>query len=254
MASEAITIVGGIVEIQLGQNTSNLALACRGTFAGYNCAFEGQVEDGGTWFPTDAVRSTGATVETATGVLSAAPAYSWDVSVGGYKRFRIRCTARSTGSQIWDSQPYAGGPECAPVAVVSSIAAALPAGANAIGDMGIQARANATGAGSAAKVNAAAGTNGTVVKASAGRLLGFCLANHAATARYVKLHNSTTVTPGTTPVAYLIGIPPGQFAELSIPAGIGHTTGICYSITGAAADNDATAVVAGDVTGHLVFS
>lgn len=253
MSTDTLALVGSSFEIQLGPDTTNVSLSVRGTFAGFNCIFEGQVEDGGTWFPTDAVRSVGATVESVTGVLSAAPAYSWDVSVGGYRRLRMRCTARTSGTQVWDYNSYRGGPECAPVSVVSSISAALPAGTSKIGDTGAQITANATGAGLIAKVLSAASTNATVVKASAGRLYGFQLANTSAAWKYLKLHNvAVAPTPGAA-VAATIAIPPGGHVSVGFDVGMGFATGIGYTITNLSPENDTTVVAVGDVVGHLVF-
>ena len=36
-----------------------------------------------------------------TGVLAAQPAYAWEASVNALKRFRVRCTARTSGTQSW---------------------------------------------------------------------------------------------------------------------------------------------------------
>jgi hypothetical protein len=97
-------------------------------------------------------------------------------------------------------------------------------------------------------VNSAATTNGTVVKATAGTVYGIVASNTNAAARFLKLHNSATVTPGTTAVALTIEIPPSGVVAIDWgPLGMRFTTGICLSITGAAADNDTTAILAGEV-------
>lgn len=255
MATGTITALNGTIEIPINEDVTNLALQVRGTFAGHNCAFEGQVEEGGTWFPTDAVRSTGNVVETTSGVLGASPAYSWDISVGGYKRLRVRNTAYTSGSQSWDYRAYKGGPECAPVASGAvAINAALPAGAAKVGDVGAQVTANATGAGVIAKVLSAASTNATNVKASAGRLYGVHLGNTSAAWKYLKLHNTAAApTPGAGVVA-IIAIPPGGQVSVGFDVGIGFATGIGYTITNLSPDADVTAVAAGDVVGTLVFA
>lgn len=131
----------------------------------------------------------------------------------------------------------------------------IAAGTNAIGDMGVQYRANATGAASRHAVRSAATTNGAVVKASAGRLLGFCLSNNNAAWRYVKLHNTTTApTVGTTAVDMVIGIPPNSTVTRSFEGGIGFATGISRSVVTGAADADATATGANEVVGELFFA
>lgn len=76
---------------------------CTGTFAGVNCTFEGSLEASGdtNWFAVQAVRSNANTIELTTGALSAQPAYAWEASVNALKRFRVRCTARTSGTQSW---------------------------------------------------------------------------------------------------------------------------------------------------------
>lgn len=131
----------------------------------------------------------------------------------------------------------------------------LAAGTNAIGDVGIQYRANATGAASALNVVSAATANPTVVKASAGRLLGFVLTNNATAVRYVKFHNQTTAPTAGTGVVQSYGIPPnGGTIALSIPGGVGFATGIGMTIVTGAAATDATAVALNDVVGTLHFA
>jgi hypothetical protein len=126
----------------------------------------------------------------------------------------------------------------------------LAAGTNAIGDVGIQYRGNATGAGSGTNFVAAGSTNAAVLKASAGRLLGFVLTNNATAVRYVKFHNSATTPTAGTGVVQTYGIPPnGGTITLSVPGGIGFGTGIAYTTVTGAAAADATAVTANDIVG-----
>ena len=107
---------------------------------------------------------------------------------------------------------------------------------------------------SASILNSAATTNGTVVKASAGTIFGVVLANNGAADAWFKLHNSTTVTVGTTAVAMWIKVPAGSNVNLQFGSkGLRHATGICYSITGAVADTDTTAVAAGQVKVNLSY-
>ncbi len=51
-----------------------------------------------------------------------------------------------------------------------------------------------------------------------------------------------------------IGIPPNDYVTVTIPHGIGFTTGIGRTIVTGAADADATAVAANAVVGHLFFA
>lgn len=132
---------------------------------------------------------------------------------------------------------------------------AISAGTNAIGDVGTQYRANATGAGTINKINSAASTNATVVKASAGRLIGYHLSNTNAAFRYVKLYNvSSAPTAGAGTIVGIIALPPTSTVSVSHPGGIAFSTGISYTMVTGAADADATAVAANDIVGHLVYA
>jgi hypothetical protein len=128
------------------------------------------------------------------------------------------------------------------------------ASAAAIGDVGQQYRANATGAASGAHIVSAASTNATVVKAGAGRVLGWCLANTNAAYRYVKLHNQTTTPTAGTGVVRTIALPPNNSVTFTIEGGIAFATGIGLTIVTGAADADATAVGLNDVVGDLFFA
>lgn len=136
----------------------------------------------------------------------------------------------------------------------SSPTPASAAGTNLIGDVGLQVRANATGAATIRHFVAAATTNATNVKASAGRVLGWSLANTNAAWRYVKLHNSNTTPTAGAGVVMTIGIPPNGLAQMNLPQGIGFATGIGLTCVTGAADADATAVGANDVVGDIFYA
>ena len=95
-------VVGGTVAGDVSRS-SNIMAFCTGTFAGINVSFEGSLEATGdaNWFGIQAVRSNANTIETATGALSAQPTYGWELSVNALKRVRVRCTARTSGTQSW---------------------------------------------------------------------------------------------------------------------------------------------------------
>lgn len=133
--------------------------------------------------------------------------------------------------------------------------AALPAGTAAIGDVGTQYRANATGAASRSHVISAASTNATIVKASAGRLLGWNIHNANAAVRYVKFHNlATSPTAGSTAVFLTVAIPPGASRDFHMPGGIAFATGISYTTTTGIADSDSQAVGASDLAIDVFFA
>jgi hypothetical protein len=139
-------------------------------------------------------------------------------------------------------------------ATVSFTQPALVAGTAAIGDVGQQYRANATGAASGTHIVSAASTNATVVKAGAGRLLGVVLTNNAASKVYVKFHNQTTTPTAGSGVVRSFGIPAGGTLAFSLEGGIAFSTGIALTTVTGAADSDNTAVAANDIVGDVFFA
>lgn len=254
-------VAGGTVEGDVSR-ASNVMVFCTGTFNGVNCTFEGSLEASGAtnWFAVQAVRSNANTIELVTGVLSAQPAYAWELSVNALKRFRVRATARVSGTQSWRfvqgtyaTEPIPAQQVSATQPVSGTVTAGISAGTNAIGDVGLQVRANATGAASIHHIVATGSTNVAQIKATAGRVLGYCLSNTTASWRYVKLHNVASATAGAA-VAMTIGLPPNGKAECHIGQGIAFATAISRSIVTGAADNDTTAVTANDVVGDIFFA
>lgn len=115
---------------------------------------------------------------------------------------------------------------------------------------------SATGASTKARIMAAASTNATSVKATAGRLYEIHLCNTSAALKFVKFYNKASApTVGTdTPVAtYPLAANGGRIDIVSIN-GISFATGLAYAITGAVADTDTTAVAANDVVGELLYA
>jgi hypothetical protein len=131
---------------------------------------------------------------------------------------------------------------------------ALVAGTAAIGDVGIQYRANATGAASGTHLVSAATTNATIVKGSPGRVVGWSFGNTNAAWRYVKLHNQTTTPTAGTGVVRTIAIPPNGVNTFKLAGGIAFATGIGLTTVTGAADADNTAVGLNDIVGDLFFS
>ena len=95
-------VAGGTVSGDVSR-ASNVMMFCTGTFSTVNVTFEGSIEATGdtNWFGVQAVRSNANTIETSTGNLSAQPTYGWELSVNALKRVRVRCTARTSGTQSW---------------------------------------------------------------------------------------------------------------------------------------------------------
>lgn len=103
-------------------------------------------------------------------------------------------------------------------------------------------------------LSAAATTNATVVKASAGQLFMIEGQNAKASAIYLKLYaKATAPTCGTdTPLVTLYLAASAHFT-FSFPTPLYFATGIGFCITGAAADADTTALAAGDVLALNAF-
>jgi hypothetical protein len=130
----------------------------------------------------------------------------------------------------------------------------LPAGTNAIGDVGQQYRANSTGAASGVHIISGASTNATIVKSSGGRVLGWTLGNTNAAWRYVKLHNQITSPTAGVGVVRTIAIPPNGVNTFKLEGGIAFTTGIGLTTVTGSSDADSNAVGAGDIVGELFFA
>jgi hypothetical protein len=102
------------------------------------------------------------------------------------------------------------------------------------------------------RVNAAASTNATSLKASAGSIAGIALFNTASYTTFFKLYNKASApTVGTDTPVWTIPLPAGGGFEEEFVLGEYFGTGIAYAITKLQADADTTVVVAGDVTGRI---
>jgi len=240
-------------------SVSNVVAQVTGTFAGHNVTFEGSLDGGATWVQIQGCRSNANTIEPTSGALSAAPVYAWELSVNAYTNFRVRATAHTSGTATWRFTLGSYATEPIPAIQTHAVTGSgnfnvvAQAGTNLMGDVGLQVRANATGAASIHHIVSAASTNVAQIKATAGRVLGWNLANNTASWRYVKLHNIASATAGAA-VTLTIAIPPNDSVFCHITQGIGFATAISRSIVAGAADADATAVSANDVVGDIFFA
>jgi len=127
----------------------------------------------------------------------------------------------------------------------------LAAGTNLAADVGVQYRANATGAATLTNINCPATPAAQQLKSGAGRLVGLNLFNTSGSTRWLKIFNlaSASVTPGTTAALTEIGIPAGGRLEFRQEGGAAFSTGITVMITGGAGLTNNTAVTLADVTG-----
>lgn len=213
--------------VQIMMNTSSLA--------GHNVTFEGSIDStngtDGVWFGIQVVRSNANTIETASGVLAATPAYAWEASVNGLSFIRVRATGHTSGTATWKFQRGSYATEPIPAAQVTgtqTVSISAPTASN---------------------VNSAATTNATSVKTSAAVLYSITVSNTGAAAAFLKLYNKASApTVGTDVPVLTIPIPASSVQNIDFGT-TGHrfTTGLAFAITNLAADSDATAVAASQV-------
>ena len=133
----------------------------------------------------------------------------------------------------------------------------LAAGTNLAMDVGVGIRATTTNAfvvGTNTKhIVAAASTNATSVKASAGRLYGVEACNTTSAYKYLKFHNIASAPTAGSGVVMSVGIPPNNSRSWHDNIGVYFGTGIGATITGGAADADTTVTVANDVIAEIFF-
>ena len=107
-------------------------------------------------------------------------------------------------------------------------------------------------------LNSAATTNGALILTSTSGLQALRASNTGATAAFIKLYNKATApTVGTDVPTMIIPVPaavsgvPGTVEVSPGFSGYRFALGLGIAITGAAADNDTTAIAAGQVKVHL---
>lgn len=255
-ATSGTPVVGGTVQGDVSR-ASNVMMFCTGTFAGMNCTFEGSLEASGdtNWFTIQAVRSNANTIETTTGALSAQPTYAWEASVNALKRVRVRCTARTSGTQSWRFVQGTYAMEPIPAAQIS--------GTQPVSGSVTNIPSTSQGASTLHHAISAATTNATSVKASAGVINDITLSNSGATAAYFKLYNKASApTVGTdTPVKTVL-IPAGGTVSFGCgpfgircgPFGIRCATGIAYALTTGIAVADTGAVALSQIAVGISYT
>ena len=180
----------------------------------------GKVWDGTN---TAAVKAanTAATTSDAALCVTIAPASNWLVATG---------TAGTPASAVITTQGITGG-------TAMPVLPALTAAANGL---------------TSSRVNAAATTNATSLKASAGNIGRIDVFNTAAYGVFLKLYNkASTPTVGTDTPVWTIPLASGGGFSADFPRGKSFSVGIAYAITKLQADSDTTVVAAGDLTGSI---
>lgn len=236
----------GTVSIGLNDSISSVTVGITGTFAGFAASFE--AFDGSAWYPVAANRADGVGADLSVSALSNTTRL-WRVNVQGNDAFRVRVTAISSGT----AKVTLNASSQVIMDIGSMISAPTPAGSSAIGDVGIQYRANATGAALIKHVISAATTNATNVKNAAGRLVGYRISNTNAAYRYVKFHNTASAPTAGSGVVMTIAVPPNGVVCESHEGGIGFSTGIGITTTTGSADADTAVVGAGDLIIDLFY-
>lgn len=211
------TTAGATVEADVSR-ASNVMMFCRGTFSTINCSFEGSLEAAGSdnWFSVQAIRSNANTIETTTGNLSAMPAYAWELSVNGLKRVRVRCTARTSGTQSWRfvlgtyaTEPIPGAQVTATQAISGTVTATLAASTAVYADTTTVLAGNAIYTGTARDAAATPGyqrfiafvtashdsaANGLEIQASADNTTWFTIKSQSYTANSLVLIEAPIIT------------------------------------------------------------
>lgn len=237
------------------ERASNLTVTMVATtLVGHNATFEysNNSTNGtdGNWYGVQVVRSNANTVETATGVLAATPVYGWEASVNGYKWFRVRATAHTSGTASYILQPGAYATEPIPAAQVTAtqpvsgtVTATVTAGT-----------VNPVVPATPYFVNSAASTNGALILTGTSNVSSFYATNEGATAAYIKLYNKATApTVGTDVPEMTIPVPAavsGVPGVATIPIGFHgfrFALGLGIAITRNAVHTDTTAIGAGEV-------
>jgi len=205
--------------------------------------FEQSLDLGTTWSPVYATPVSTTAAPTAS-VTSLVVGTVYSVAATGQFRMRLSSYTSGTFAVAWvlKNSPRDGGVVSLTTQTASNLAVKSIVGAN--------------GGSTITRVQSAATTNATSVKASAGQLYHCPLYNNGAAVAYVKFYNKASApTVGTdTPVA-VIGIAPSGSRDVSFAdVGAYFGTGIAYAITGGAADSDTTAVAAAQVVGACTYN
>jgi hypothetical protein len=267
----ATTVVGPLDVT--GKNVVTVAIF--GTYAGVSCVFEAS-PDSTNWFTVQGSRVDNGLL--ATGLTAATnTTMAVDVPIGAFTAFRVRATAYTSGtaSVIFAAQtlPYDPCPATIPqqatgsnlhtvvdsgtittvstVTAVTAITNALPAGTNLLGRSVADATAATGGIITTTRLaSAAATTNATRAKATAGRLYSSQGRNNATYDVFLVLYDSAAnpPVPGTTTIRKKIVCPAGQAFVYDWPLGLEFATGIGFAFTKLVADSDTTALAAADVT------
>jgi hypothetical protein len=243
-ATGSVTSAAVLVKVDC-QDQQSVSVQITAMPASTTLVFE-QSSDDVTYYQCPMVAYAASTATAGTYIISATAVGLWACAVPA-RWFRVRCSVyggsgTATAIAITKQTPFAP----------HALGALLGSGSNVIGS--VTTGYATTGAGALRSHLVAAGsTNATVVKASAGRLLGVDVTNTAATVRYLKFHNQTTAPTAGTGVVRTIGIPAGTSRWINMDGGEAFTTGIGFTTVTGSADADTAAVTAGDLIIDVLY-
>jgi hypothetical protein len=237
LVSGVLDAVNAQVAVDTSRSGSVLFQLTAGPFAGLNITFEGSTNSSngadGAWFAINAHRTTGGASESATGALSAVPTYGWRVGAVGARWVRARASAITSGSGTV-------------FAARSATGDASPPGPPSTQSVSGAVTANAP-AGTAGLTVTTAGTNATLVKASAASLYELTVSNPTGAAVFVKLYNKATAPVVGTDVPVVtcpVGAAGLQWHHFGV-TGKRFALGLGWACTGAMPAADTTAASAG---------
>jgi hypothetical protein len=231
------------------RGSSTVSIQVTGTYTGVLTA-QGTL-DGTNWV---ALSGTGL-LNINTGAYSATVASAatgmFQADVSGFAQFRLTANAAVTGTAVVTLRATS-------TAAMFALDNALPTGTNSIGTVQLGNTANTTpilanpGTPTVFNLTAAATTNATSVKATAGTLYSIVLTNYSAAPKFFKLYNKASApTVGTDIPLETFEVAANASRAIDFgPLGLRYSTGIAYAMTGAQADADTTALAAGDLKVH----
>lgn len=249
-----ITANGQTISVNV-ERASNITVSMVATsLVGHNISFEysNNSTNGtdGNWYGVQVVRSNANTVETASGVLAATPAYGWEASVNAYKWFRIRATAHTSGTAAYTLLPGSYATEPIPAVQITGT---QPVSGTVTATVA-NATANPAVPGTPYFLNAAATTNGALIITGTSNVSSFYATNEGASVAYVKLYNKATApTVGTDipemiiPVPAAVGGVPGVANPNIGFHGFRFALGLGIAVTRNAVYTDTTAIAANEV-------
>lgn len=107
---------------------------------------------------------------------------------------------------------------------------------------------------SLSRVVAGSSTNATSVKASAGNVYGYEIANAVGSIRYVKFHNTAIAPTAGTGIVYTVLVPASSVVRFYFNNGLYFSSGIGFTTVTGFADSDTAAVTANDLIVQVLYT